>query len=204
MEVYNTVILSVATLLVTWCSYQSTLWDGIQTFRLAESNINNRQAQAINMITIQHQAMDQSIVIGFVEQVMDRKKDKMDFSLQRIRPELANVIRAWIALRPAVNPDAPPHPLAMKEYGALFEKDMAASKELLKQADKKWVEAQEANKYSDRYSLLTVIFSMVMFLGAIATKASQVRISYTLVMVSGFICIAMLVLMFLFMPLARE
>src|SRR5688572_2062976 len=204
MEINNTIILSIATLAITWCSYQGTLWDGIQDFKVAEFNENNRLAQDKNMMIVQHQAMDQSVVVGFVQNVLNEDTRTIDFSLHHLRPELATVLKAWVALNPAVNPNAPPHPMAMKEYQQVFEKDLAESKALSKQADKKWAEAQEANKYADRYSLFTVIFSMVMFLGAITTKISHVRLSFGLIVVSGLICIAILLILFLFMPLARE
>jgi hypothetical protein len=38
LEINNTIILSIATLAITWCSYQTNLWNGIQTFNLAQSN----------------------------------------------------------------------------------------------------------------------------------------------------------------------
>ena len=34
LQVINTLILAIATLAITWCSYQSVLWNGIQTFKL--------------------------------------------------------------------------------------------------------------------------------------------------------------------------
>ena len=204
MEINNTVILSIATLAITWCSYQSILWDGIQTFKLVESNKDNRLAQDKSMMIIQHQAMDKNVVISFVNSVMERNTQKAKSSLHYMRPELANILKAWLDLDPAVNAEAPPHPMEMKEYQLLFEKDAAESRELLKQSDIKWKEAQQANTNSDRYSLFTVIFSMVMFLGAIATKMSLVRLSFTLVVVSGFICITTLIILFLLMPLATE
>jgi hypothetical protein len=32
LEVYNTIMLAIATLAVAWCSYQASLWSGLQTF----------------------------------------------------------------------------------------------------------------------------------------------------------------------------
>jgi hypothetical protein len=204
LEVGNTLILSIATLAITWCSYQSTLWNGIQTFKLAESAKYNRMAQEKNLATIQHQAMDENLVIGFVQLVLDNEKNKIDFSLSRVRPELAAVLRQWIALNPKTNMEAPAHPMAMKEYKNLFNKDAAEVLEDLNLADKKWAEAQSANTYSDRYSLFTVIFSMIMFLGAITTKLTQVKLSFLVILMSGVICIAILFLLFLYMPLAKK
>ena len=43
-----------------------------------------------------------------------------------------------------------------------------------------------------------------MFCGAITTKLTHVRLSFIMIVVSGLICIVILVLLFLYMPLARE
>jgi hypothetical protein len=49
-----------------------------------------------------------------------------------------------------------------------------------------------------------VLFSLVMFLDAIATKATQLKISLELVLISAIICIISLVLLILRMPLAPK
>src|SRR5205085_133793 len=56
VEINNTIILAIATLAITWCSYQSNLWSGIQTFKLAEANKLNRLAQGKAALTVQYQA----------------------------------------------------------------------------------------------------------------------------------------------------
>jgi hypothetical protein len=147
---------------------QSNLLNGIQTFKLAESDKYNRLPQKKKLMIIQHQAMDESVIIEFVQEVVEKKQDKINFSLLRIRPELANVLTTWLASHPLENPNAVVHPMAMKEYQALFEKYRTDVNNSLKQAELRYNEAQQANTNSDRYSLFTVVFSMVMFLGAIA------------------------------------
>lgn len=204
LEINNALILSIATLSITWCSYQGTLWDGIQTFKLAESNKCNRLAQETKLLAVQQKAMDEGVVINFVHQVVEEKTNNLDFYLQRLRPELANVLHAWVASKPLENPAAPPHPMATEEYKALMKKEMAEADSLLAIADDYWDQAEKANTYSDRYSLFTVVFSMVMFLGAITTKMTHIRLSFTLIVASGCICILILVFLFISLPVARE
>lgn len=204
LEINNALILSIATLAITWCSYQGTLWDGIQTFKLAESNKCNRLAQERKLLAVQQKTMDEGVVIGFVHDIREGKTSNMDFYLQRIRPELAKALTAWMAAKPFENPAAPPHPMATEEYGLLMKKEMAEADKQLALADQYWDEAEKANTYSDRYSLFTVVFSMVMFLGAITTKMTHIRVSFTLIVASGIICILILVSLFLSLPVAKE
>jgi hypothetical protein len=204
LEVNNTLILSIAALAITWCSYQGTLWDGIQDFKLADCNKFSRLAQQKVIAVNQNRTIDEAIITSFVDAVIEKKQGRVDYILHGIRPELSTIMSAWLKLEPGKNPAAPLHPMAMPEYLALTDKGLEESRQLDNKADLYWNQAQTANTNSDNYSLLTVIFSMIMFIGAITTKLSHIRLSFTLIVVSGFICIAILALLFFYMPLATE
>jgi hypothetical protein len=88
MEVYNTILLGIATLAVAWCSYQGTLWNGIQTFRLAESNKYGRLAQQKLIQTGQNKAMEEAVIITFVNAAFDKDTNKVNYILNGLRPEL--------------------------------------------------------------------------------------------------------------------
>ena len=204
LEINNTLILSIATLAITWCSYQSNLWNGIQTFNLAESNKFSRSAQQQAIQSGQRTQMDEAVIINFFDDVFYKKDDKVKYILRGVRPELSKIMSDWIQLHPFENPSAPFHPMAMPGYKEMMEKDLAESEKSLAQAGKLFDKATRANTISDRYSLLTVLFSMVMFLAAIGAKATRIRLSFTLIVVSGLVCIGVLILLFLYMPIATK
>src|SRR5215831_3933478 len=79
IEIYNTIILAIATLAVAWCSYQGTLWNGIQTFKLADSNKFNRLALQQTLRTGQSFQLDEAILSDFVQAVLEKKEDKVQF-----------------------------------------------------------------------------------------------------------------------------
>jgi hypothetical protein len=204
LEINNTLILSIATLAITWCSYQSNLWNGIQTFNLAESNKLSRNAQQQAIQSGQRAQMDEAIIINFFEDAFYKKEDKIKYILRGVRPELSKIMSDWIQSHPFENPSAPFHPMAMPGYKDMMEKDLAESEKSLAQAGIAFEKASRANTISDRYSLLTVIFSMVMFLAAIGAKITRIRLSFTLIVVSGLVCIGVLILLFLYMPIATK
>ena len=204
LEINNTIILSVATLAITWCSYQSNLWNGIQTFNLAQSNKFGRNAQQQTIQSGQRRQMDEAIIITFVEDAFYKREDKIKYILRGVRPEMSKILSDWMQMHPFENPSAPFHPMAMPGYEKLMEKDMAESEKLLANSQLLFEKATRANTISDRYSLLTVIFSMVMFLAAIGAKAVRIRISFTLIVVAGLVCIGVLLLLFLYMPIATK
>ena len=202
LQVINTLILAIATLAITWCSYQGVLWNGIQTFKLGDSNKFARLAQQKTIVTGQNRAMDEAILIGFVRAAIEKKQDIVDYSLRGVRPELSKIMSAWLSSSPFENPTAYPHPMAMPEYIELMKKDMAEADKLSQQAEGSRNEAQKANNNSDNYSLLTVVFSMVMFLGAITSKIAPPRLSLLNTIAAGIICTGALVFVFFIMPIA--
>jgi len=52
-ELYETIILSIAILGTAWSAYQAALWNGIQTFRLAEVAASSRAAMEKHLFTEQ-------------------------------------------------------------------------------------------------------------------------------------------------------
>lgn len=204
LQVINTLILAVATLAITWCSYQSVLWNGIQTFKLGDSNKFARLAQQKTIITGQNRAMDEGIIIAFVNAVIEKKQNIIDHALRGIRPDLSKIMSAWLSSRPFENPSAFPHPMAMPEYIELVKKDMAEADKFSHQAEEARNAAQEANRNSDNYSLFTVVFGMVMFLGAITSKIIRASLSFAAIVAAGIICTVALIFLFVQMPIATR
>ena len=202
LETANTVILGIVTLAVIWCSYQSHVWGGIQTFRLAESHKWYRMSHEKNLTTVQHATMDETIVVGFVRAVTEKRDERIKFLLEGIRPELSAILRSWLATEPLKNANAPAHPMAMKEYTNLLDNGFAEAKKFSTTADWYYTQAEEADSISDHYGLFAVIFSVVMFLIAVTAKITQVGLSLTLIIFSGLTCVVLLAILFATMPLA--
>jgi hypothetical protein len=204
LQVTNTLILAIATLAITWCSYQGVLWNGVQTFKLGDSNKFARLSQEKTIVTGQNRAMDEAILIGFVKAAIEKNKQIVNYSLRGVRPELSKIMSEWLSSRPFEDSTAYPHPMAMPEYLELMKKDMAEADTLSHQAEESRNEAQKANSNSDNYSLLTVVFSMVMFLGAITSKIAPSRLGLLNTIAAGVICTGALVLVFFVMPIATR
>jgi hypothetical protein len=204
LEIYNTIILSLATLAIAWCSYQSSLWSGVQTFKLAESNGYNRKAQQEAITSGQRRVMDEQIIIQFVEDFVARNVEKTGFYMNRIRPELSNVLRKWAASNPINDTTAPAHPMVTKEYLEIVRNELKVSEELSRLGQECMDAAQSANNVSDRYTRLTVIFSMIMFLGAITQKIKNVKLSRIITIASMIILVVALLVLFTSMPFASK
>jgi len=204
LEVYNTIILAIATLCAAWCSYQGSLWNGIQTFRLADSNKYARLAQQTSIQANQKMAMEEVAIVSFIDAVLGKDKRRSDYILKGVRPELSKVLSDWMQLDPAKDSTVPRNPMSTRGYQDLAKQRTDESEKLSIKSTEAYNEGNRANGISDTYGLLTVIFSMVMFLGAIATKIVRLRLRFILIVVSALICVIVLFLVIFSMPITHK
>ena len=200
MEVNSTIILSVAALAITWCSYQSTLWNGIQAFRLASASTHSRSALQQTLVIGQHQAIDAAIIVNFMNAVVDGNQGRVNYYMERARPAMKSILNDWIATDPVHNRNAPAHPLLMPAYKLSIDSAFNSVGSSKNKADQLWKEAERANAHGDKYVLLTVLLSIVMFLGAIAPKLEFLKLAIILNLTSVIICTIVLCLLFFYMP----
>jgi hypothetical protein len=203
LEIFGTVLLSMASLLVAWCTYQSTLWNGEQDFRMAEANICYRRANEFTVLAAQKREIDASITLSFMDAVFEKRQDKINYFLKRSNPQLSSVLSDWLSTKPLQNSNAPSHPLEMDTYKRLMQASKYSSDSSMRQAEALWQEAKRDNTYSDSYTLFTVIFSLAMFLSAVGTKLTRIKVAYTSLIFAGSIFMLTLILLIVNMPVAR-
>jgi hypothetical protein len=78
-----------------------------------------------------------------------------------------------------------------------------SSDSAMRKAEALWQEAKRNNTYSDSYTLFTVIFSLVVFLCAVGTKLTRIKVAYTCLIFAGTIFLITLILLIITMPVAQ-
>jgi len=165
VEIACALVLALATMSSAWCAYQSTLWGGVQTFRLAAANKAGREASQLEQAALQLRAFDAQMYITFVE-ARNRGDEKMAaFWHERFRPEARKALDAWLQSNPFSDQNAPKHPFRMAEY---VQPELQEAKKFDEESARMHDAAQQANQTSDTYVLLTVLFASVLFFGGIA------------------------------------
>jgi hypothetical protein len=200
MEVTCAALLAVATTASAWCAYQSNLWGGVQTFRLADSDRAEREVAELKLMAVQNRAFDAEMVIHFISAKMHGDEKLATFLSERFRAEAKVAVDAWMATDPFNNPNAPKRPFEMKEY---VQHELAEIKKYNEIGATMQAAAQAANEHSDRYVLLTVLFASVLFFGGIrgTFQSSLLRlISFTMAFV--LFCLTLVVMGA--MPICRE
>jgi hypothetical protein len=173
VEITCAVMLSLATISTAWCAYQSTLWNGVQTFRLAAANRAGRDSSAATLAALQVRAFDGSMFINYMEAKHEGNERHEKFLFDRFRPEMKKAIDAWLKTDPFNNSAAPLSPFKMAEYA---QPELEQSKRQDEQFNQAYAAAQHANGTSDTYVLLTVLFASVLFFGGIAGTLDSRRL----------------------------
>jgi len=164
LEVIGAVVLASAALATAYASYQSELWDGEQAAHYAEANSLRVESTRASLRAGQLEGADLMTFGSWLSAYASREETLEDFYRRRFRPEFSHVFEAWIATRPALNPNAPPTPFAMPGY-KLPEREEAYRLE--QQSHEAYETGQRANQISDSFVLATVIFANALFFGGI-------------------------------------
>src|SRR6058998_916303 len=96
-ELIVAVILGLATLGSAWSAYQSALWSGIQTFRLAESTAAGRRAGEKFVYANQLRGVDLVLFEAYLRSLTENNSRLAEFLFQRFRPEFKIATEAWLA-----------------------------------------------------------------------------------------------------------
>jgi hypothetical protein len=159
-------LMAMATLGSAWCGYQASLWNGIQTFKLADSTKMSRLASEGRITASQQRNLDEALFVEYARAVGENNDTLARFLRGRLRNEFKPAVDAWLATRPLRNKDAPSSPFEMPEYRS---RASDVAKENQGAADSLHDAAQKANRTGDEYTLLTVLFTTALFSAGLVT-----------------------------------
>lgn len=173
IDIITAVLLMLATIASTWCAYQSNLWNGIQTFNLADANALSRLSSENRLIGIQRRNFDGAFLITYINSLAEGNKKLADFHFSKFDTVLKTATKEWLETKPLKNPNAPRSPLQMQSF--ILKEEVQAEKQL-QASTEKYADAQHANVISDTYVLYTVLFGCVLFFCGIGSSARSHKI----------------------------
>jgi hypothetical protein len=181
-EIVIVVILAVTALATAWSGYQASLWDGIQSSNYTQASGARTNAAQERTEANHFRIADLTVFENYIDGLIGGDAAVADFYRQRFRDEFEVAYEAWLALDPLENPDAPASPLALPEYQLAADQ---AADDLEARADALFADGEDANGYSDVYTLTTLLFAVVLFLAAISERFEYVRARVTLLILAG-------------------
>ncbi len=88
VDFLTAVLLSLATVGSAWCAFQSTLWNGIQTFKLMDAHQAGRLASQKEIESNQKRGLDAILLMQYIDNFKSGNKDMADFYFSRFNPLL--------------------------------------------------------------------------------------------------------------------
>jgi len=92
----------------------------------------------------------------------------------RFNGEFKVAFEAWEATSPLTNASAPATPFAMPQYQLA---NSRRASQLEERASTQFTQATDANQRADNYILMTVLFALVLFFGAVSTRFDSLAIA---------------------------
>ena len=167
LEIFSTVLLSLATLATAWAAYQAREWTGEQAQGYSKGTAARIHANRSAALSNRQVQVDVATFIQWLDAHAQDETKLASFYRERFRDEFKPAFAAWIAARPFTDKSAPPTPFAVPQYklqaaadADKLEADAAASSN----------EAKDANKHADNYMLAVVLFASCLFFAGISTK----------------------------------
>jgi hypothetical protein len=162
LDVVTVFVLSVTAVLTAWCGFEASKWGGEMSIAFSEASSARIQGESAEGAARDARQYDLTIYTQWVLAVADDRQELVEFIEDRFSPEFRIAFDAWNdGDRAALGP------FAMPEYQP---PGTAEAAEFSERADAKFQEALDNNQRGDNYSLLTVLFALVLFLTAMSQR----------------------------------
>ncbi|MRX43617.1 hypothetical protein [Agromyces kandeliae] len=186
-EIIGVFLLSVVAVLTAWCGFQASKWGGEMSIAFSQASSARIQAASAEGEARSARTFDLTIYASYVEAVGRGEDELADYIRQRFTPEFEVAYDAWVR-----DGQIERAPFAREEY---VPEGTYEAEELNARADEKFAAALENNQRGDNYSLLTVLFALVLFLTAMSQREIVPWMARTLLGLAGVVAIVGVVIL---------
>jgi hypothetical protein len=173
LDLYLTIVMSVAALATSWGGYQASVWSGDQASHGGAATALRTTSMRASTRAGQERIVDVQLFTSWLGAYATGNRRLATFYEERFRPEFVPAFRVWVASRPLRSPDAVPTPFTLPQYRIASD---AEAQRLASEADQESAASQFANTVSDGYVLDAVILAMVMFFATAAQRVLSARL----------------------------
>ncbi len=192
IDLISTILLSLATVLSSWCAFQSSQWNGEQYFHIDDENIADNKRLQNEIAVVQRKSGESNYFLYYLNAIADNDTVKKKFLESRFPPHLKKAITAWKATDPMNNPSAPVSPFLMEEYVA---PETIEAKKFEVQAMAFKRAANQADRNADNYLLLSIMIAMVLFFTGLSGITRSSKYQRMLLFTALIVVIMVMVLM---------
>lgn len=156
------VVISLTAILTAWCGFEASKWSGQMSIRFSEASSARIRAADLASEARDAQAVDLTIYAEWVRARAEGETELARYVESRFTPEFAVAFEDWQAGGENLR-----SPFAEDAYVPQGQAESAATS---RAADRKFAQALAANQRGDNYTLLTVLFALVLFLVAVSER----------------------------------
>lgn len=161
-EIIAVFLLSVTAILTAWCGFEASKWGGQMSIDFSQASSDRIRAVDLASESRDAQAVDLAIYMQWVDAQATGDTALAEYYQARFTPEFAVAFADWQAGGQSLK-----SPFAEPSY---IPEGIEESAEQAEKADAKFAAALESNQRGDNYSLLTVLFAMVLFFTAMSQR----------------------------------
>jgi hypothetical protein len=167
------IVLSVTAVLTAWCGFESSQWGGEMSIAFSEAS--SARIEAARQAGVANAARQADLTIWglYVQARAQGDTALASYVEQRFTDHFRVAYRAWLA-------EAEPTsgPFKMKEYVPPGTTEAMAADQ---RADSRFADALVFNQRGDNYTILTVLFALVLFFAAASTRLGSLRVQRILI-----------------------
>lgn len=178
------IIMAVAAISATWASFESSQWSGKANGLWDEASLARADSNRYAAKAVEETNIDSAVWLEWEKSVLLGRDDLAGFLRDRFSPALDIAQEVWLG-RTAVDAEGTPvdgtlpkgTPVTVDEY---VPPGQAKAESLAADAESKLQESSVYNEIAGRYTLMTIMFALVLFFGSVATKFSGPYIQLSL------------------------
>ncbi|MFS0701524.1 hypothetical protein AB6N24_16250 [Cellulomonas sp. 179-A 4D5 NHS] len=163
-------ILTVTAVLTAWSGFEASKWGGEMSIAFSRASSQRIEAARWTATADAARGYDLQTFALYVEAVARDDTELATFVQARFADRFRPAFDEWLATRPLQDPDAPPSPFALDSYQP---PGVAEAAEADARADAYFDAALRNNQRGDNYTLLTVLFALVLFFTAMSERAKR-------------------------------
>jgi hypothetical protein len=161
------IVLSITAVLTAWCGFQSSQWGGEMSIAFSEASSTRIEAARQAGVANAARQADLTIWGVYLQARAQGNTALARYVEQRFTDHFRVAYQAWIA-----EGEPTSGPFKMKEYVPPGTTESAAADQ---RADSRFADALEFNQRGDNYTILTVLFALVLFFAAASTRLGSPR-----------------------------
>lgn len=183
LEIVAAVVLSIASLMTTWSTYQAAQWSRDQAAAASAAIEVLLESARLSSLGGQATLIDVVTFTSWVQAFSAGDQRAADFYRERFRDEFQPAFEAWGASDPLGNPEAPPSPFALPEYAPARTQEAA---ELREEAARLQLKAQTASSNVAYYNRNTLFLASALFFVALSRMffKSQIRLGVQMIAIA--------------------